>query len=393
MRKILILGAGVYQVPLIQKAKELGLYTIVTSIKGNYPGFAMADKVYFVNTTDKDACLRIAKEESIDAVCTTGTDVALPTMGYINDKLGLCGPSEYSAIVSSNKLLMKQSLEQSGVQTALFGKVMSYQDCVEIAESIGYPCVLKVVDSSGSRGIQIVQNASSLEQAYNKILPFTKQNYVIVEKFLNGLEFGAQAMVYKGKILFVMPHGDEVFSGATGVPIGHYVPYINNDKDFFAHVQSEVAKSIVALKIDNAAVNVDLIMVDGQPYILELGARCGATGLADLVSIYYGIDYYQMIINVALGQLFVKENQFIPKKSACVKLITSTKNGILKDYNEKICHNQLEKYCMDYHKGDVVNKFKIGPDRVGEIIVSGALEENIQKIAEDLLAQVNLVVE
>ena len=29
MKKILILGAGIYQVPLIKKAKEMGLYTIV----------------------------------------------------------------------------------------------------------------------------------------------------------------------------------------------------------------------------------------------------------------------------------------------------------------------------------------------------------------------------
>ena len=39
MKKILILGAGIYQVPLIRTAKKLGLYTIVASIPGTYPGF------------------------------------------------------------------------------------------------------------------------------------------------------------------------------------------------------------------------------------------------------------------------------------------------------------------------------------------------------------------
>ena len=39
MKKIMILGAGIYQVPLIKTAKRLGICSIVVSIPGNYPGF------------------------------------------------------------------------------------------------------------------------------------------------------------------------------------------------------------------------------------------------------------------------------------------------------------------------------------------------------------------
>ena len=57
MKKIMILGAGIYQVPLIQTAKRLGIYSIAVSIPGNYPGFAYADKVYYENTTDWEKIL------------------------------------------------------------------------------------------------------------------------------------------------------------------------------------------------------------------------------------------------------------------------------------------------------------------------------------------------
>ena len=60
MKKILILGASIYQVPLIKTAKRMGLYTIVASIPGEYPGFAFADKVYYINTTNKEAILKSA---------------------------------------------------------------------------------------------------------------------------------------------------------------------------------------------------------------------------------------------------------------------------------------------------------------------------------------------
>ena len=53
-KKLMILGAGIYQVPLIKKAKEMGLETLVVSIKGNYPGIALADSFYEIDTRDYD---------------------------------------------------------------------------------------------------------------------------------------------------------------------------------------------------------------------------------------------------------------------------------------------------------------------------------------------------
>ena len=64
MKKIMILGAGIYQVPLIRTARRMGLYTIVVSIPGDYPGFALADKIYELNTRDKEAILAAADKRT-----------------------------------------------------------------------------------------------------------------------------------------------------------------------------------------------------------------------------------------------------------------------------------------------------------------------------------------
>ena len=112
MKKILILGAGVYQVPLIKTAKRLGLYTIVCSIPGNYPGFKEADKVVYENTVDYEAILKVAKEENISGIVTAGTDVAVITIGKVCDELGLRGLSAAAAEIASNKLKMKSRYEE-----------------------------------------------------------------------------------------------------------------------------------------------------------------------------------------------------------------------------------------------------------------------------------------
>ena len=108
-KKLLILGAGIYQVPLINTAKRMGVETIVTSIPGDYPGFAVADKVYYENTVDYEAILRLARSEKIDGVVTAGTDVAVPTIGKLCDELGLRGLSFEAASIAANKLLMKEA--------------------------------------------------------------------------------------------------------------------------------------------------------------------------------------------------------------------------------------------------------------------------------------------
>ena len=82
MKKLMILGAGIYQVPLIRKAREMGLCTIVVSIPGNYPGFALADQVCHLDTRDREGILKAAREAGISGICTAGTDVAVAAVGY-----------------------------------------------------------------------------------------------------------------------------------------------------------------------------------------------------------------------------------------------------------------------------------------------------------------------
>lgn len=97
--------------PLIKRAKEKGLYTIVVSIPGDYPGFKLADKIYYENTTDCEKILEIAQKENIDGIVTAGTDVAVVTVGRVCDAMKLCGISYEAAQISGDKLLMKDQYE------------------------------------------------------------------------------------------------------------------------------------------------------------------------------------------------------------------------------------------------------------------------------------------
>lgn len=370
MKKLMIMGAGTYQVPLIKTAKEMGIYTIAVSIPGKYPGFAFADEVLHINTVDSEAVLEAAKERKIDGICTAGTDVAVMTIGRVNDEMGLSGISYESAKLACDKVLMKKCYEDNHVRTARYRKVYFNEDVLQKIEGLEYPLIVKIVDSSGSRGITRVDRPADLQAAIRNAQSFTRKDYYIVEEFIVGREFGAQAFVMDGEVQFILPHGDYIFHGSTGVPAGHFAPY-DLTQEQMEDCYRTTEKALRAMKLDNCACNCDFIMRDGKTYVLEIGGRSGATCLAELVSIYYGYDYYRKIIEVALG----KKPDFptdlhVPNAS---KLLMSDRDGeiiALANRNPKNDPNLYE-VVFDYTVGDQVKKFHVGPHRIGHVVTKG----------------------
>lgn len=375
MKSILILGAGIYQVPLIKTAKRMGIHTIVTSIPGNYPGFELADEVLYENTVDYEAILRVAKEKHVDGIITTGTDVAVITIGKVCDELGLTGLSAKAAEIASNKLLMKQAYEAKGVRTAKFRQIpIDREDYDELIQGLQYPLIFKSIDSSGSRGITRVDNRSEFDAARKNAIDNTRSDCFIIEEFIEGEEFGAQAYVQNGKVEFILPHGDYVFHGDTGVPIGHFAPY-NLSDEVIEDVKIQLTGAIEAMVLDNCAINADFILSNGKCYILEVGGRSGATCLAELVALYYDFDYYEKILRVALGEHVdftpgtKAKNAGVP--NACM-LLTSDKDGVIESQrNDNPSNDDIVDVQFDYLPGDEVHKFHVGPHRIGHVITKG----------------------
>ncbi|MDO4833831.1 MAG: ATP-grasp domain-containing protein [Bacillota bacterium] len=373
MKKVLILGAGIYQVPLIKTAGKLGLYTIVASIPGNYPGFELADKVYYEDTTDFQKILEIAKKENIDGIITTGTDVAVITIGKVCDNLGLPGLTATAAEIATDKMLMKQRYEEFGVRTAKFRKIYFADTCYEKKLSdLCFPLMFKSVDSSGSRGIIKVNSPDEFEAAKVNVASNTRSNYFIVEEFLDGEEFGAQAFIRNGKLQFVLPHGDYVFKGDTGVPIGHFAPY-DLPADVIEDSILQLNNAAKAMGLNNCAINADFILCNGKVYVLELGGRCGATCLAELVSIYFGYNYYEKILKTALGEDvdFPETDDTIFTPNASMLLMSDKDGKIISQRDDNPDSANIVDIQFDYKPGDEVHKFRIGPHRIGHIITKG----------------------
>ncbi len=378
-KHILILGAGVYQVPLIRRAVDLG-YRVTVASYGDYPGMKIAHEVWNVDTTDREGILKLANKHNIDAVTTTGTDVAVPTIGYINDTLGLPGVTFETAMLTSDKILMQQRFKEKGVPSAPFIECMTLAEAQSAAEEIGLPVIVKAPNSSGSRGISTVTSWEDLEKAFSTSKTVAGLSPVLVEELLVGEEFGAQLVVSDGHVKAFFCHNDTVTAPPVTVPVGHSCP-----SRLSMEVQQEAcdvcARAARALVIKDAACNCDLIHTGDGVKILEIGARVGATGIPEIIFLHHGVDLYQIALSFALGEKPLISD--VRGLASAIRIIEAPRDGILSRFSEpQKLVKRAEVYAidMDYPAGSSVRKFRVGPDRIGSVVV---VADNVDK-AEDL---------
>ena len=370
-KKLMVLGGGVSQLPLIRRAKELGLRVIVVSKAGDYPGLLLADSVWEIDTTDAEGIAAAALREKIDGVCTTGTDVAIPAVGRTAAALGMAGVPYESALLCSDKRKMKEALVRSGIRTAPFVTVSNEEEARAAFERFGAPVMFKAVDGAASKGIVRVDSPEHIGYAFSVAMAHTRKREIIVEAFIQGVEFGAQAFVYRNKLMFVLSHGDTMFHGDAGVPVGHYMP-LELSAAAQADVERTLVNSVRALGMNHCAVNADLMLCGDEVYVLEIGARAGATCLPELVSTYLGFDYYEQMIRAALGM----RPQFPMVQSAqpcaCCLLMSPADGRIARQAYGGGADPDVLDVSFDYDVGDTVRRFRIGTDRIGHVIAKGA---------------------
>lgn len=392
--KLMILGAGRGQVGLIKTAKEMGYHTIVTSIKGNYPGFALADEICYADISNPEEVCKAAKALGVGGVATACLDTGITALGYTCEKLGLCGLSAEAARLSGNKWLMKQAFAEYGVSTAAFEKVSTVDELKAVIDRIGLPVIVKAIDLQGSRGITIAHSVEDAVSGFEYAMGETAKDFCIVEQFIEGEEFGASAFVYRGEILYVIPTGDVTFKGKTGVPVGHNIP-VDLSADEYEQADRAARLAIKALGLNNCAVNIDFIRKDGKVYVIELTGRIGANCLAELTSIYRNIDIYKLIADTAMGKdprpYLEAENTKTP---CCSKMLFSDRSGVLKDIiNENGDDEGIYEISFFVNIGENVNKFTNSKDCVGQVIVKTAPDGDACAFAEEVVSKIKLVVE
>lgn len=394
MKRVMILGASYSQIPLFEAARKMGIQTIAASIPGSYRGFAYADEICHVNIADPQAVTMAASNLNIDGIATCSLDLGMRAIGTVCDQLHLPGPSEHAAVCASNKWEMKKALTEANVQTAAYFCVRNEQELEEAMKYLTFPVIVKAVDLMGSRGIYRSDTVQEARVNYKKTMSDTQKEYCLIEEFIQGEIFGVEAMIQHGEIVYMLPNNIEAFYGDTPSPVGHSVPYKYLDT-LGEQIREQVTKAVHAVGLDNCPINCDMIRRGDRVYVIELTGRSGATGLSEMVSLYYGLDYYQMILRVALG---LEVSSYFNKKKIGTPNLTHTlmsdcSGRLIRIDNENEPDKDVLELSFNVEPGDEIRAYRNGMDRIGQVVLKGKSLESCEQRLKKILDNIHLELE
>ena len=389
---VLVLGAGSAQLPLIRAAKRLGHTVFCASISGPYPGIAEADVFLDADIASGEAVLSAAASCGAAGIVTCSMDTGIRALGYACEALGLPGPGRAGGIAASDKTAEKEAYRRCGVPTAPFFIVRTEEEVLLAAGELGYPLMIKAPDLMGSRGITKASSAEEAVRAFRTAMAETGKDHCIAERFLRGTMFGITALIQNGALVFAEAMDSVLRDGNPPFPVSHAIPC--GDPSLSAEeIRRTVTDAARALGYDHCAVDMDCMAADGTVWVIESTCRCGASGIADMLSLLYGTDYYEILVRVALGEdvsgFFVPEKR--SPKAVLAETLYSKKDGIVEAVllPETLPEGVRELTVLP-RTGDRVRAGRCGRDRVGQLLAEAASPEKCRALAKETLAQTEI---
>ena len=391
-KRILVLAAGILQVPIIKRAHEMSIYVIAADGDPNACGLKYADKAIVANITSEEEMLRVARAEKIDGVIHPCSEVSMNVMGRINDELHLSGISKDQAIRATNKHLMREAFEAHGAPSPMSRcftdvEVAWGSFCTDFTGS----CILKPSRNSGSRGIAKISSNIQMDE-FARLFEISKNEsrdkQVMLEQFIEGPEFSIEIIVWDGKVNVLTVTDKKTTEAPHFVELGH------NQPSCFPPVVVEKIKAaavagVKALGVNNCACHAEVKVQNGEPYIMEIGARMGGDFISTVLTpLSTGVDMIAAAVNCSLG-IEPCLQPITKPQGVCIRYFCP-KPGVLKSISNTEVLNDPRVYEWEiYHNvGDIIPEVTSSLCRSGHVIVTDETPQKAIAYAERLISEV-----
>ncbi len=304
MTTILILGAGIMQIPAIRIARSRGWRVIVADGNPDAEGKGLCDRFECIDLKDRDGLLAFARQcqtaHGLDGVFTAGTDFST-SVAWVAEKMGLPGIPYQVALRATDKALMREAFARAGVPSPRFVCWMGEGDPVGLLDTFHFPIVVKPVDNMGARGVRRVDEPAGVVAACRDALPLSRSSRVILEEYMEGRELSLDAVVDAGRITVCGVADRHICFPPHFVELGHTMPTDLGQRD--AEKACEVfAAGIRALGIDRGAAKGDIKMTGRGAMIGEIAARLSGGYMSGWTfPLSSGVDVTGAALNVAVG--------------------------------------------------------------------------------------------
>ncbi len=254
------------------------------------PGTALVLDVAPVNVS-VDTIVRYASDYLLDGIVAAEDDFT-PVAAAASEALGLTHHPLNAVGFARNKALMRERLAASGFPTPWYRIASRHTDPDDTASTARFPCVLKPLSLSASRGVIRANTPEELIRAWKRIRRIldenngtdrhgTALNEILIEAYLPGQEVALEGIVTAGQLqtLAILDKPDPMegpfFEETMLVTPSRFSQEVQDT------IASQVGQCAAILGLDNGPIHAELRVDGDRASVLEvaprsIGGRCSA---------------------------------------------------------------------------------------------------------------------
>lgn len=311
-KRIIVIGSGPIRigqgiefdyssVHCVWALKKLGYEVIIIN---NNPetvstDFDTADRLYFESLTPEDVQNVIDVEKPYGVVITFGGQTAIKLCGYL-DRQGvkILGTSADSVDMAEDRERFDALLEEFGIARPKGLTVMTKEEAIRAAQTLGYPVLLRPSYVIGGQNMTIAFTENDISRYMDVILAQHIENPVLCDKYLMGTELEVDAISDGTDVLIpgIMQHIERA-GVHSGDSIAVYPPY---------HLSDAMLKKIVEVSTQLALslktkglINIQYLIYQNQLYVIEVNPRASRT--IPYISKVTGVPMVDLATKIMVG--------------------------------------------------------------------------------------------
>jgi len=302
MRTLVVLGGADGAITTLATAARLGLHTVCVDARTDAPAVEHAHEFLNISTRDVPALAAALRgRDDVAGVICPASDVNLPAQHQLAQLLSLPdGLSPAALRASVDKGYFRRLCDGLGQPGPRFVQAAPDQVVADAAR-LRFPVIVKPTDSSGGRGISLCASRDDLPAALDAAAAYSATNVVIVEEYIDGDHYTAEAVVADGRIVLYGLGARVLTEPPHFVTLEHTMPGAGDE--LAARCRVALDQIVAALEYRWGSLNAD-VLVDraGRVIVIELGARLGGNGSAELLGLVHGVDVTAAAIRMAVGE-------------------------------------------------------------------------------------------
>jgi formate-dependent phosphoribosylglycinamide formyltransferase (GAR transformylase) len=288
MRVLLLATTTGYQTRSFSDAAErLGVQLVFATDRCQVLDDPWRDRAIPIHFHDEPASVAaivdVARDHALDGVLAVG-DRPTVIAARVCEALGLPGHPAEAAAIARNKERMRARLQAAGLPVPAFIRTDVTADAVRLARGISFPCVVKPVALSGSRGVMRADTAQELVDRFDRLRMLLQSadiqaerndahQTVLVEAFIPGREYAVEGVLHNGvlQVLAIFDKPDPLDGPFFEETV--YITPSAASSSVQGDIERAIAQASEAIGLRHGPIHAECRVNETGVFVLEVAAR------------------------------------------------------------------------------------------------------------------------